>query len=178
MAKKTNEATPQNEEQLNKQTADNTENPTVLNNQEGSEDKIKEETETNQETQEVLSNEENSAEQSLEERIKAVEAREEETAEFSIKLLEKSAKLFAKQEELEAREKAVEEKELALKGAKPAEKTVGLEFEFEEEKYKFVDSAPQLISINRKGYSQKEIADDADLALQLIGGKSSLIIKI
>lgn len=166
MAKKTNEATPLNEEQLNKQTPENTESSAALTTQEGSEDT------------EVLSSEENSAEQSLEERIKAVEAREKETAELSIKLLEKSAKLFAKQEELDAREKAVKERELALKGAKPAEKTVGLEFEFEEEKYKFVDSAPQLISINRKGYSQKEIAEDADLALQLIGGKSSLIIKI
>lgn len=166
MAKKTNEATPLTEEQLNKQTPENTEISTALTTQEGTEDT------------KVLSSEENSAEQSLEERIKAVEAREEETAELSIKLLEKSAKLFAKQEELDAREKAVKERELALKGAKPAEKTVGLEFEFEEEKYKFVDSAPQLISINRKGYSQKEIAEDADLALQLIGGKSSLIIKI
>ena len=52
------------------------------------------------------------------------------------------------------------------------------EFEFEGEKYAFADDAPELILLNGKGVSQKEIAKDEDLKLQLIGGKSSLIIKI
>lgn len=77
-------------------------------------------------------------------------------------------------ESLEKREAALEEKA----GKKTGESEPGLEFEFEEEPYKFTDSAPKLIKVNGKAYTQKKIAEDYDLALQLIGGKSSLIIKI
>ncbi|ANF51739.1 hypothetical protein A0O34_15040 [Chryseobacterium glaciei] len=77
-------------------------------------------------------------------------------------------------ESLEKREAALEEKT----GKKSGESEPGLEFEFEEEPYKFTDSAPKLITVNGKAYSQKQIVENYDLALQLIGGKSSLIIKI
>ena len=50
-------------------------------------------------------------------------------------------------------------------------------FEFEGEKYQFSESAPQHILLNGKGVSQKEIAKDDELKLQLIGGNLSLIIK-
>lgn len=77
-------------------------------------------------------------------------------------------------ESLKKREADLEEKT----GKKSGESEPGLEFEFEDEPYKFTDSAPKVIKVNGKAYTQKQIAEDDDLALQLIGGKSSLIIKI
>lgn len=52
------------------------------------------------------------------------------------------------------------------------------EFEFEGGVYAFADDAPELILFGGKGLTQEEIAKDEDILLQLIGGKSSLIIKI
>ena len=78
-------------------------------------------------------------------------------------------------ESLKKRESALDEK---AGKKKSGESEPGLEFDFEEGRYQFAPTAPKLISINGKGYSQQEIAENADLALQLIGGKSSLIIKI
>lgn len=74
---------------------------------------------------------------------------------------------------LEAREKALEEKA----EVKSEKKVDPVAFEFEGEKYQFTASAPQHILLNGKGVSQKEIAKDDELKLQLIGGNSSLIIK-
>lgn len=93
-------------------------------------------------------------------------------------LNETATKQLAKAKELDKREKDLAKKTVAPNSFKP-EPEPGLEFEFEEgQKYKFEDWAPQKISINGKGYSQQEIADSEDLALQLIGGNSGLIIKI
>ncbi|HAD80399.1 MAG TPA: hypothetical protein DCF99_14890 [Flavobacteriaceae bacterium] len=75
--------------------------------------------------------------------------------------------------ELEAREKALEQKS----EVKSEKKLTPVSFEFEGEKYQFSESAPQSILLNGKGVSQKEIAKDDELKLQLIGGNSSLIIK-
>lgn len=86
----------------------------------------------------------------------------------------RKAELDTRESELEAREKALAEKPAGEK----KEPEPGLEFEFENEKYKFSDSAPKLISISGKGYTQQEIADNAEIALQLIGGNSSLIKKL
>jgi len=74
---------------------------------------------------------------------------------------------------LEAREKALEEKS----EVKSEKKVDPVAFEFEGEKYQFTTSAPQHILLNGKGVSQKEIAKDDELKLQLIGGNSSLIVK-
>lgn len=84
-------------------------------------------------------------------------------------------------EEFNTREKDLnkKEKDLAKKSTTPKEfkSEPGLDGEFEGEEYKFLDSAPKIISINGKGYSQKEIFDNPELALELIGGNSGLIIK-
>lgn len=106
----------------------------------------------------------------------AAELQEKETD-----LAEKEDALLSK--EIELNEKAAKlkkkERELAKKSATPEESKPepGLEFEFEGENYKFLDSAPKVISINGKGYTQKEISESEDLALELIGGNSGLIIK-
>ena len=107
----------------------------------------------------------------------ALELQEKET-----ELAEKDAALLTK--EIELNQKATElkkkEKELAKKSAAPKESKPepGLEGEFEGETYKFLDSAPKKISVNGKAYTQEEIFEDEELALELIGGNSGLIVKI
>ncbi|WP_312351207.1 hypothetical protein [Empedobacter sp.] len=75
--------------------------------------------------------------------------------------------------DLDARENALEQKS----EVKSDKKVDPVAFEFEGEKYQFTASAPQHILLNGKGVSQKEIAKDDELKLQLIGGNSSLIVK-
>lgn len=107
----------------------------------------------------------------------ALELQEKEAS-----LDEKEQILLSKEIDLNQKEKQLnkKEKELAKKSAAPKESKPepGLEGEFEGETYKFLDSAPKTISVNGKGYSQQEIFDDPDLALELIGGNSGLIVKI
>lgn len=52
-----------------------------------------------------------------------------------------------------------------------------VEFDFEGDTVVFTNDAPKKISIDGKGYTQQEIAEDPNLALALIGGQSGLIIK-
>lgn len=105
-----------------------------------------------------------------------LQEKDKEQNETADKLLTQEIELNKKAKELDKKEKELTKKSAAPKSVKPEP---GLEFEFEDnQKYKFEDWAPQKISINGKGYSQKEIAENEDLALQLIGGNSGLIIKI
>lgn len=97
------------------------------------------------------------------------EAFENEKAQFE----EEKAAFETAKANLEAREKALEEK-AEVKSEKKVDPVI---FEFEGEKYQFTASAPQHILLNGKGVSQKEIAKDDELKLQLIGGNSSLIVK-
>lgn len=97
------------------------------------------------------------------------EAFENEKAQFE----EEKADFETSKADLEAREKALEEKA----EVKSEKKVDPVTFEFEGEKYQFTASAPQHILLNGKGVSQKEIAKDDELKLQLIGGNSSLIVK-
>jgi len=89
------------------------------------------------------------------------------------KFEEEKAAFETAKADLEAREKALEEKS----EVKSEKKVDPVAFEFEGEKYQFTPSAPQHILLNGKGVSQKEIAKDDELKLQLIGGNSSLIVK-
>lgn len=90
--------------------------------------------------------------------------------------------------ELAAREQrlAAKEKELADREAKLTEqeaevaakvKTPGLKVKFEGVEYQFAENAPKSIRIDGKVLTQKEIAADEEILLQLIGGGSSLIKK-
>lgn len=135
----------------------------------------------------------------LEVDIKAFEAEKKEFAEYRDQIDEAAKTNVSWEEDLKKREESLVQKQTAFEkyvdetneslkkreaelaekaGKKTGESESGLEFEFEEELYKFTDSAPKLITVNGKGCSQKQIAENYDLALQLIGGKSSLIIKI
>ena len=112
---------------------------------------------------------------------KETELNERETAlaEKETALIETEKTLNSKETELADREIALSEREKAL----PAEEVEeapepGLEFNFEDGKYKFHDSAPKSILFNGKAYTQKQLAKDEDILLQLVGGKSGLIQKL
>lgn len=57
------------------------------------------------------------------------------------------------------------------------EETPAVEFKYKGENYVFAKKAPKVIRVNGKELSQEEIAEDDEALLELIGGKSSLIIK-
>ncbi|MGC5744394.1 hypothetical protein [Chryseobacterium sp. NFX27] len=96
-------------------------------------------------------------------------------------LLERSQALDEREKALDERAAALDEKEEALNNiGKPAEKIPGLEFTFEKKKYKFSDDAPQKIRLNGEAYTQKEISQDEELLILLMGfgEKYGLISKI
>jgi len=89
-------------------------------------------------------------------------------------LQKKAVELQEREENLQEREAAISQKEISPKSSKPEP---GLSFKFDGENYQFTDEAPKKILIDGKGYTQKEIAADENLALALIGGNSGLILK-
>lgn len=56
-------------------------------------------------------------------------------------------------------------------------KKPGEAFEFRGVKYKFRDTAPRSIRYNNVVYTQRELIEDENILLQLVGGNSSLITK-
>jgi hypothetical protein len=92
---------------------------------------------------------------------------------------EREIALDAREVSLNEREANLDAREAALKGTgKKTEPRVGLGFKFEDQDYKFLDSAPDLIRVDGKTLSQKEISEDEEILLHLIGGNSGLIKKI
>lgn len=91
------------------------------------------------------------------------------------------ADLAAREQQLDEREKLLDKREAKIeeKEAADAEKvTPGLAFTFEKQKYKFADSAPKKLRIAGQKLTQKEIAANDELLLDLIGGNSALIQKL
>lgn len=121
--------------------------------------------------------------ESIEEKTAELDAREKELNEKAAeieKLKETLSKLDIK---LQQQSKEIEEKEKSLLSSKADEKSKnkkpsGLKFTFEGQSYKFKDKAPQSIRFNDNVMTQKEITEDEDVLLQLVGGNSSLIEKI
>ncbi len=62
--------------------------------------------------------------------------------------------------------------------SKVVKKVAPIVFEFEGSKYQFSEKAPQSILLNGSGVSQKQIAKNDELKLQLIGANTGLIKKI
>lgn len=94
--------------------------------------------------------------------------------------IQKKEELYsASAEELEALRKEVNELRAAAKAeAKPAKVVPGVKFEFEGSNYKFKDTAPKSIRIDGVAKSQKDIAADEEILLQLVASNSGLIEKI
>lgn len=85
-------------------------------------------------------------------------------------------RLAEREKEVALREEKVSEKEAeVLEVAKPAK---AVKITFEGEKYGFARHAPQTIRIDDVVYTQEEIAKNEEILLSLIGGNSSLIIKL
>ncbi|SDE68451.1 hypothetical protein [Riemerella columbipharyngis] len=99
--------------------------------------------------------------------------KETELNEKEAQLNERETQLNEREEELNQREAQFNEKNTTTK----VEVIPGEDFEFNGEQYKFTDEAPKKIRINGEVKTQKEIAKDEDLLLQLVAGNSSLIIK-
>lgn len=111
----------------------------------------------------------NVREQALDKREEQLNAREEFLNEYDSRLTERELRLDEREEALTAQ--VTEEPK-----RKPLQK--GIQFEFRGNQYQFVDDAPQVLLIGGENISQEEIAKDEELLLQLIGGRSPLIVKL
>ncbi len=119
-------------------------------------------------------------EQEVTAREEAVAAKEKEFEAQAVEIQKKEELYAAYPSELEGLRKEVEElrAELDKVQVAPAKVVPGVEFKFEEQSYKFKDSAPKSIRIDGVVKTQKELAKDKESLLQLIGGNSGLIEKI
>ena len=125
----------------------------------------------------------NEREQALGEREEQLNAREEYLNEYESRLTERELRLTERESQLDERESQLDEREEALTAQvteESQEKTPqeGVEFEFREVHYKFADDAPKMLLIGSEALTQEQIAKDEDLLLQLIGGRSPLIVKL
>ena len=124
---------------------------------------------------------------------------QEETTESSVtssesindkfmELEEKEAELQERERLLDNRERLLEEQDQHLRkreqalavGTKeePATAPKGLEFVFRDKHYKFQDDAPKSILFSGEVLTQEEITKDEEILVQLIGGKSPLIVEM
>ena len=116
-------------------------------------------------------------------REQALDAREEFLNEYESRLTERELRLTERELRLTERESQLDEREEALTAQVTEESQEetpqeGVEFEFREVHYKFADDAPQVLLIGGEALTQEQIAKDEDLLLQLIGGRSPLIVKL
>lgn len=127
----------------------------------------------------------NTSEVSKEETLKANEEalakREQEVVTKEEALAKREQELATKEEALAKREQEVATKEEGLaKGTtkKTPKPQKGLDFTFRNEKYKFSDDAPVKIRFGGKVCTQKQLTEDEDALVELLGGNSSLIQKL
>ena len=118
----------------------------------------------------------NEREQVLNEREQVLNEREQVLNEREQMIDEIEQSLQKREAELALREKALN----AQTTEEPQEEALqkGVEFDFRNENYKFADDAPQVLLIGGEALTQEQITKDEDLLLQLIGGRSPLIVKL
>lgn len=122
-----------------------------------------------------------SKEEKLNANEEALAKREQEVATKEQALAKREQEATTKEQALAKREQEVTKKEEALaKGneTKEVKPQKGLAFTFREEKYKFSDTAPKKIMFGGLVYTQKQLTEDEESLVQLIGGNSSLIQKL
>ena len=110
------------------------------------------------------------------EKEQALDAREEFLNEYESRLTERELRLAERESQLDEREEA-----LTAQAPEESQEEIpqeGVEFEFREVHYKFADDAPKMLLIGSEALTQEQIAKDEDLLLQLIGGRSPLIVKL
>ncbi|MGQ0298143.1 hypothetical protein [Riemerella anatipestifer] len=101
-----------------------------------------------------------------------LEAREANVTARENAIAERENDLEAREANVTARENAIAQNPKSEK-PKPGEK-----FDFGGRNYQFTEDAPLIIRIDGVPRTQKEIAANEDLKLQLVAGNSSLIQKI
>jgi hypothetical protein len=91
---------------------------------------------------------------------------------------ERESAVEIREQNAEAKEKELEQLEESLLTESTAEENEpGLEFELDEEKFKFLDSAPKVILFGGKARTQKQLIKDENALTQLVSN-ISLIEKI
>lgn len=112
-------------------------------------------------------------------REQELDAKEASLKEREEKLNGREAIIADKEQELNDREELLSAREAALpKIEQPEKPKKGLKFTFRESNYKFSDDAPQSIRVMGEVMTQKEIAEDEEVLVHLIGGNSGLIEKL
>ncbi|MCO4303736.1 hypothetical protein [Riemerella anatipestifer] len=111
-------------------------------------------------------------ENAIAERENDLEAREANVTARENAIAERENDLEAREANVTARENAIAQNPKSEK-PKPGEK-----FDFGGRNYQFTEDAPLIIRIDGVPRTQKEIAANEDLKLQLVAGNSSLIQKI
>ena len=110
------------------------------------------------------------------EREQALDTREEFLNEYESRLTERELRLTERESQLDEREEALTAQVTEEPKREPLQK--GIQFEFRGNQYQFADDAPQVLLIGGENISQEEITKDEELLLQLIGGRSPLIVKL
>ncbi len=117
-----------------------------------------------------------SSQEDLNKREELLNAKEQQLNKKETLLNERELELNKKADELAQLSSELESKQ--VNKSKPVKKAKGLSFTFRDAEYKFKDGSPQSIRFAGRAYTQKELSEDEDVLVQLIGGNSSLIEKI
>lgn len=126
------------------------------------------------------------AEQSLaelEQLREDLEQREQAISEKETTLNEKEAELSQLEQTLKEKETELEQREqkstlISPKDFENNEKSIPVQFQFGDDTYRFRDDVPLRIRVFGKILTQEQIAQDEDVILQLVVGKSNLIVKV
>lgn len=169
MAENKSKATPPSEEQLKSEigTAKNLQSDPDLSSLEARESAVLEREAAVLLKETVLSE----VETAISERESAVSERE------SAVLLKDSA-ITERETAVSQREADIEEREKNFNPIKPEEAVKGLEFEFQDEKFKFKDSAPKALRFDGSVMTQSQMIEDEDIILDLVSSNSIYIAKL
>lgn len=126
-------------------------------------------------------------ETTLNEKEAELERREKEIEEKQNSISEKETELSEREKQLEEFEQTLNKKEAELEqrennqqltnSNKPTADTP-VQFQFGDDTYRFRDDVPLRIRVFGKILTQEQIAQDEDIILQLVVGKSNLIVKV
>lgn len=112
----------------------------------------------------------------LEQREQAISEKETELSEREKQLEQFEQILKEKETELEQREQ--KSTLISPKDFEKSEEITPVQFQFGDETYRFRDDVPLRIRVFGKILTQEQIAQDEDVILQLVVGKSNLIVKV
>ena len=117
-------------------------------------------------------------EKDLKTREAELEKREKAVSEKEASLTEKEKVSGKEIEDIIKQYDDLKEKHEALAASGSAAEEEITELDFEGEKYEFAPDAPQMINFGGQKFTRKEISENEEVKLQLIGGNSNLIRKI